>query len=462
MSNQNKVVKFKRRKNINIGIIVFLILFLYIAINVYIYFTKDQLSIYEVHEGSTAIDNHITGIILRSEEVITSKKAGYITYYQKEGARIAKNESVYSVDENGQLYNVVTSSEVSITLTGKNKADIKHEVRSFENNFSDNNFASVYEFKESAQSTVLDILNSTVVNQAQDLLADTGASYSYEMVPSDKSGIISYYSDTFENVTPETVTDDMFDTEKYQRTNLRQTTAQKVDSPIYTLITSETWNLILPLNKTQYEKLEGKTSVSFIVLEDDLRINSTLTLVQRGSSYYAQLTMDKYLSNYISDRYLDVELNFDSVDGLKIPVSSVIEKDFYVVPNKYVSLGAESQEDGVIKKSFSENEDVSFEFVKTDVYYDDGTSSYIDTNLFEPGTILQSPKKDAEEFTLSPTSKLIGVYNVNLGYAVFKRVEILTQNEEYYIVSKDTSFGLSAYDQIALDASTAINQAIIY
>lgn len=461
MSDQNKVIKFKKRKNINIGIIVFLILFLYIAINIYIYFTKEQLSIYEVHEGGTTIDNHITGIILRSEKIINSQKAGYITYYQKEGARIAKNESVYSVDENGQLYNVVTSSDVPITLTGKNMADIKHEVRSFEDNFSDDNFDSVYEFKESAQSTVLDILNSTVANRAQDLLAETGTTYSYEMVPSDESGIVSYYIDTFENVTPENVTDDMFDTKKYQRTNLRQTTALEKNSPIYKLITSETWNLVLPLTKTQYEKLDGKTSISFTVLEDDLKINAALSLQQRGSSYFAQLTMGKYLSNFLSDRYLDVKIDFDSVDGLKIPVSSVIEKDFYVVPNKYISLGADSQDEGVIKKIFSKNGDITYPFVKADVYYDDGTNSYIDTNLFDIGTVLQSPT-DAEEFTLSQTSKLVGVYNVNLGYAVFKRIEIINQNEEYYIISKDTDKGLSAYDQIALDGSTAVNQAIIY
>ena len=88
--SDNKVVKFKKRKSINIGVIVFLILFLYIAINVYIYFTKDQLTIYEVHEGSTAVDNRITGLILRNETIVNSEKAGYISYYQKEGARVAK------------------------------------------------------------------------------------------------------------------------------------------------------------------------------------------------------------------------------------------------------------------------------------------------------------------------------------------------------------------------------------
>jgi hypothetical protein len=59
-------------------------------------------------------------------------------------------------------------------------------------------------------------------------------------------------------------------------------------------------------------------------------------------------------------------------------------------------------------------------------------------------------------------NKLTGVYNVNQGYAVFRRIEILDQNDEYCIIKKNTPDGLSAYDQIALDGTTAIEQAIIY
>jgi len=461
LSDQNKVVKFKKRKNINIGIIVFLILFLYIAINVYIYLTKDQLSIYEVHEGSTALDNHITGIILRSEKVIYSQKAGYITYYQKEGARVAKDSAIYSVDESGQLYNVVSNNDVPITLSDKNKAEIRHDVRTFQNNFSNDNFSTVYDFKENAQSTELDILNSTVASQGQDLLAASGTSYSYDVVPSDESGIISYYMDSFETITPDTVTDDMFNTEKYQRTNLRKTEMLEKKSPIYKLINSETWNLVIPLTKTQYEKLDGKKSITFTVLEDDFKINAALTLKKKASSYYVILTMDKYLSNYLNDRYLDVELDFDSVNGLKIPASAIVEEDFSIVPSSYLCEGAESKDQGLIKKTYSENGDISYNFMATNVYYDDGVDAYVDPKLFPPGTTIQSSQK-AGEFTISETRKLTGVYNVNLGYAVFKRIDILTQKEDYCIVDENSKYGLSAFDQIALDGKTAVNQAIIY
>lgn len=461
MSNQNNVVKFKKRKNINIGIIVFLILFLYIAINVYIYFTKEKLSIYEVHEGSTAIDNHITGLVLRQEKLINSQEAGYISYYQKEGARIAKNTEVYSVDDSGQLYNLVSNSDVPVTVSEKNYAEIKHDIRSFENSFSNDDFSSVYEFKENAQSTVLDILNSTVINEGQELMESSGITYSYNMVPSEESGIVTYYKDSYEDVKPDEVSEDMFNEEKYKRTSLRRTDMVEKDSPIYKLITSETWNLVLPLTKAQYDKLEGKDKVSFTVLDDGFDMNAKLELKSRSSSYFAVLTMNKYLSNYLEDRFLDVELDFDSVDGLKIPVSAIVKKDFYKVAKGYLTQGADSKDQGLIKMAFTDTGEVSYTFVPLDNYYEDDSSVYVEADLFESGTRIKSPT-DSQEATLAETTKFTGVYNVNLGYAMFKKIDILYQDDEYCIIDKNTDNGLSAYDHIVLDGKTAVDEAIIY
>lgn len=461
MSDQNKVVKFKKRKSINIGIIVFLILFLYIAINVYIYFTKEQLSIYEVHEGTTAIDNRITGLILRSEQVVASNQAGYISYFEGEGARVSKSSPIYAVDESGQINSLVSGSELAVTISDKSNAEIKHDIRGFEQTFSDSAFSSVYSFKQNAQSVVLDIVNSSVIAQGAAIAEETGITYSYNIVPSAESGILSFYTDGYEFITPDTINDDLLNPDNYQRTSLRSTGMVALNTPVYKLITSETWNIMLKLTETQYEMLQGKDRIKFSFLETDFETSAPMILKPMGSSYYAQLTLDKYLSNYLEDRFVDIELDFDSVDGLKIPLSSVVDKDFYVVPKDFFSLGAESQKLGLIKKEYEDNGEIKYPFVVTDIYYDDGAYYYIDTELFEPGQVVKSAKNN-EEFVMSQTGKLKGVYNVNQGYAIFRRVEILYQNEEYCIIEKNTKNGLSAYDQIALDGSTAVNQAIIY
>ena len=63
---------------------------------------------------------------------------------------------------------------------------------------------------------------------------------------------------------------------------------------------------------------------------------------------------------------------------------------------------------------------------------------------------------------LKEIASLDGVYNINKGFAVFKRIEKLFENEEYTIVESGTSYGISMYDHIALDSSAVEENDIIH
>ena len=54
----------------------------------------------------------------------------------------------------------------------------------------------------------------------------------------------------------------------------------------------------------------------------------------------------------------------------------------------------------------------------------------------------------------SQTASLTGVFNINKGYADFKEIQILKQNDEYALIKSNTTYGLSTYDYIVLDASS--------
>jgi len=456
LSSNGRVVKFKKRKSINIGIVVFLILFMYIAIYVYIFLTKDKLSIYEVHRGTTAIDNHITGIILREEKLVYSEKAGYITYHQKEGARVAKNSAIYSVNESGQLENMVAVNDIPVTLSEKNYDKFKYSIKTFQKTFSSNNFQSVYRFKENLQNTVLDMINDTILTSGNIILDNNDIAYCHE------SGIITYYMDSYETLTAETITYDKFDQNNYKRVNLRNAKTIAQGNPAYKLITSENWSIVLPLTQQQYEKLAGKEKVTFTVLSDNFKMTADLKLLQpNNGTYFAQLIMNKYLSNYLEERFIDVELDFDSIYGLKIPASAVVEKEFYLVPLGYFAQGSDSQELGLTTKTVTDKGDIVYSHVPTDIYYQDDSVAYVDKDLFPPGTMIQSPV-GSDVYILAETGRLTGVYNVNQGYAVFRRIEVLYEGDEYYIIKENTSKGVSVYDHIALDGSTAVDNAIIY
>jgi hypothetical protein len=454
LSNQNKVVKFKKRKTINIGVIIFLVLFLYIAINVYLYLTKEQLTIYEVQEGTTAVDNKITAMILRQETLINSGKAGYVLYYQKDGERVAKNESIYSISDN-EIYNAGGNDATAIVLNKKNDSLLSHTVRSFRNSYSDSDYSKVYAFKDSAKSTILDILNNSLVSEEQNSGLVTGA------VASDQSGIITYYSDNYETVTVDNFTADMFHEKNYKKTSLRTTDKISQNTPVYKMVNSDTWNLVAPLTKDQYNELKDTDKVKITVLEDGDELSAKLSFANRGSKQYAVLTMNRDMANYLGERFLDIKIDFDYAEGLKIPNTAIVKKDFYEVPLTYFIQGGDSKETGLVEVLYDETGKTKTQFVATDIYDKNKTYGYVDSNLFKAGTPIQ-PQGGTETYTLSKTKKLSGVYNVNLGYAVFKQIDILYQDEEYSIIKDNTEFGLSAYDHIVLDGKIAEEQKIIY
>lgn len=423
------------------------------------------MSIYEVKEGSNFEDNIFTGLILRDEQLVYSNKAGYISYFQKEGARVSKNTSIFAVDDSTQIMDIITNGEVPLSLTMKDHAEFRYEIRNFQKVFSDDNFNSVYSFKEDAYSTVLNLLNNTMIESGHAIQEETGIMYSHDIQQSTDSGIISYYMDYYEGITPDRVTMDMYDTEKYNRIFMRSNKMIKLEDPVYKLITSEKWTIILPLTKEQYDKLSGKEQLKFTILRDDFKLTAPSTFYTNqgtnGTNFYVRLDMDKHLSNYLDERFLELEVHMEAIRGLKIPLSSIVEKDFYLVPNEYITTGGDGLKKGLIKLPDTAKGEVNITFVPTDIYYQDDTYSYIDTKLFTQGTMIKLPNS-TDSYELLRTSKLTGVYNINTGYSVFKRIEQIYQDKEYCIIKEGTPNGLSVYDHIALDGSKAVEQAIIY
>ena len=67
-----------------------------------------------------------------------------------------------------------------------------------------------------------------------------------------------------------------------------------------------------------------------------------------------------------------------------------------------------------------------------------------------------------QRFIVGETDSLEGVYCINQGYAVFRQVDILDQNEEYAILKQGTDYGVALYDHIALKGNTVKENDLIH
>lgn len=123
--------------------------------------------------------------------------------------------------------------------------------------------------------------------------------------------------------------------------------------------------------------------------------------------------------------------------------------------------GGNNDSYGVMKESFLEDGTQTTEFVETNVYNVKDGEYYLDDSVLRIGDRLIKPDS-TETCVISKQGSLIGVYNINKGYADFKQIVILDQNEEYAVVQSNTNYGLNVYDHIVLDAATVNEDDFIY
>jgi hypothetical protein len=164
---------------------------------------------------------------------------------------------------------------------------------------------------------------------------------------------------------------------------------------------------------------------------------------------------------FCTDRFIDIELLLEDETGLKIPNSSIVEKEFFIVPKEYVTKSGDSGNDGVLLETYDEDGNATTEFTETTIYQETDTDYYLDDSVLRAGNYIVKPES-TEKYAISKTGSLIGVYNINKGYADFKQITILYQNEEYAIVKPNTVYGLNVYDYIVLDATTVSDNQFIY
>ena len=449
-----KIVRYRRPLQLNIGMIIFAIMFLYLAFYVYQYQTRDKVQPYEVTEGSIVNDRNFQGIILRNETTEYASQSGYINYYVREGKRAAAGTNIYSMDETGEASRLMEeNADAADLLSDQDVASMKKELSSFGQSYSDLNFDQVYDAKYSLDAMVLEYTNFNSVNSDEQLAQQLGDHFSQIRTP--VSGVISYSIDGYEDLDPAQVSAAVFDRSGYSRAITHAGDLIEQGTPVYKVVTDDNWSLLFPLSETDAADLGGAETLTVRFPGHDLTTSGAFSMiVGTDGESYGKLDFTKYMVQFISDRYLDFQIVMDVAQGLKIPVSSVTSKNFYLVPVTYLTTGGDSDQEGFNKEVYTENGTI-VEFVPATIYYSTDEYYYIDTDEKEPihaGDYLVKPDS-ADRFQIGQTASLQGVYNINRGYSVFKQIEILAQNDEFYTVKKGTRYGLSVYDHIVLDAS---------
>lgn len=454
-NTNTNIVAYKKKLHLNIGIVLFGIILIYLIATVIMYMATDRTTSYEVRMGSILNDTAYTGIALREETVIAAPQSGYVNYYSNTNIK-TKVGSKIGLITNQKLNDKsdAQTSEESTTkeLTSDQQNKLSVLVQSFSDSFSDESFSDVYSFRDSVESSISNISTANKAkNLDQVLQTGNGAAAFY----AEDDGIVVYNTDGYESLQAEDVTMGMFEQTNYELKEFYNNMKVSAGDPLYKLVTSESWSLVVPISKETAKMLEEKTSVRVRFEKDNETLIAGLRIEKKDKQYIAYLSFSSSMIRYADERFINIELIIEDETGLKIPKSAVTEKEFYTVPEEYLTQGGNSNDRGVLRKT--EN---GSEFVALTVYYTENSLAYLSKEDLKEGDVLLKPESNMI-YTIQETNTLKGVFNINKGYAVFEQIKVLCESEDYYIVEAGNSYSLANYDHIALDAKKVKENDII-
>ncbi len=466
MAGENRPVRPKQHsksgKTMNrIELLIFGAMTVYIIVVIVMYFNSDPIMGYSVQMGSLSVSKTYTGIALREEEIIRTPYTGYINYYVREGERVSSRDTVYSIDESGKLATLLNSGEL-----GENKysddelAELRADIIQYDSGFDSKDFATVYDFKYNLEGAVMKLVNINIY-ESMDTLNQSSLGGMVSLCPVGKSGYVVYNTDNYEGLTPESVNAELFDRSAYERSRVNNNDLVQKNDVVGKLVTNENWSLIIPIEKERSAELEEESYVKVKFIKTQETSWGEVFIHHLADGDYAQLTFTNSCKTFCSDRFVDIELVVNDKKGLKIPQSAIAQKEFFIVPAEYMSKGGEKGNYGVTKESYTEEGELTYRFIETTVYNANEDEFYVDNSNLSVGEYICKPNS-TDKIAISKSGTLTGVYNMNKGYADFKQITILDENDEYAVVSSNTQYGLTVYDRIVLDAASVNTDDFIY
>ena len=460
--NNRRKNPYKKPININIGIIIFVLIGIYIVYSLLAYMRSKPIAGYEVKIGSLTSPATFTGLIIRDEEIVYADEAGYVNYYTREGERVSFGDLVYSVDSSGELAEMLKSANSDErVMSNEDFNEIRNEIIDFSKDFSREKFYPVYDFKYSLQGMTLKLSNLNVLNNIGNMSSGRLGN-SVRMKNAQGSGYVVFNVDHYEGTEAENITVEDFDRSGYEKKQFVNNELVASGDPVYKLIKSEDWKVIIQTDESTAQRLKEEGSVTVKFLKTQNTCIASTDVIKHGEGTFVILSFRSFVSTFATDRFLDIEIVMDEKTGLKIPNTAIVEKEFFLIPEEFADVDETNSEKATFGiQTYNDKGQLATQFVSLVIYDKEDGYYYVNAPEIDLGTILV--KTDSNQtFTASKKGTLIGVYNINKGYADFRQITIQYQNEEYSIVTPNSNYGLRAYDYIVLDATTVNDNDLIY
>ena len=457
MSKRNNIVKFHKDFHINIAFVIIFIIFIYILFHVFTYLTTENVTIYEVNQGTITFKDSYKALAIRQESIYTAAEDGNIYYFAPNKTRVGAKTLIYAIDKDGTIVNGLKNvDKSSVDVSSLDLTKLEYSLQTFVNDYNSDDYLKTYSFKTNLSNDLQQIFDESILMSNETDIQNALQNGTYFTYYAPTTGLVVYQTDGYEDVTLDNFSSDLFDNKSATINNLRNNESVLAGETVFKLVTSDNWNLVMPIDDETVETLADGSAIEIEFNEDNATTWCSYTIENRAGANYLVLSLDDSVERYADQRFISINLKLDEKNGLKIPNSAIVDKTFYTVPKKYFTRGEDSSNYGLLIQNGS-----NVEFKHTTIYFEDDDYYYIDGESVSDGDVCLMVNSGDKYSIGTNTGVLQGVYNVNKGYTIFKIIDIIYQNNDYTIVRVGTDYGLSLYDRIVLQGDKVVEDEIL-
>ncbi|MCL2707916.1 MAG: hypothetical protein FWF03_02240 [Defluviitaleaceae bacterium] len=494
---KSKAAGVSREKTINrtapaVAVIFFLFVLVYLSRSLYAYVNASHTATEIVRIGSIDVPRVVSGVIIRDERVYYADRDGRLMFNVGEFERVKPTTLICSIQDVSaaaetrrdildldEAFSALQETRKDISSADPAISRINAQLKSITDaqlyQFSTLGMKEIYALKENLAQRIENrntiILNDNL-NVRDDLfieqqrLANQLSSHE-SAIRADVSGIVSAYLDgyeetyTFENMKELTREQTLLKTGFNQINSSKEI---KTDEPAFKIVHKNDWYIAAYMpNEIAAGFEEGDSRILFIETGDVFTpVAAIVYMINPG--YRESFMLFKFTKNIIG--YMGMRsVNFKTSDsvqsGFKIPVSAITERNYFAVPEEYVSE-AENNNFFVSLKTYGETVvRVPVEITGT---YPGGCHIFDRSGALKKGDFLILDQLSSDSFEIAETQSVLGVYKVESGIAEFRKIiydEDVSGLSGYIILDMSLSQGIKAYDYIVTESSGAYEGQII-
>lgn len=458
-SNLQRLLPAQQHFHLHFSAVVFLIILVYIIICLVRYMVKDTTGIYEVIAGDSGQAPVYQALIVRDEAIYNADRTGYVNYYAAQGERLRVDATVCTLDEHGDFLSQLVTSENN--LSDDAMLRLKNALHTVSISYDPNNFSAVYNEKNTLNTTLLSLLTEESIASR----VNAADEYTFAVTKTPVSGTFVSSFDGYEDFDLSNFSAAEIAPDSYALNTVISGQLVEAGTPLYKMIPSDSFSVIFSMSEDDQVTYWENTTLTVYFPDIDKTITGTFSFIyDQERNRYARVDFTDYGYMLANTRFSDIQICSNLIEGLKIPSSSLTNKDFLLIPKEYCTKGGNKNQYGCMLQYY-ENGELKSKFVPISIIGEYEETYYlVDTATFAEGDILiKADDASSEIYEVGAKKMLEGVYCINKGYAVFEPVNILAELDDGYVIVEEGYYNsISLYDRIALNAQLIQEGEIIY